>query len=175
MTEPITRLVLDDADTGDQILWFVRRYYRLRDAIPLRVPIPYLYLRDRDTYWFIKRLDLIEVRLFMVVNYSYEEAQKGNPLYIDAVGKTLVSAKDLLQVEGRIEVIEAELEEGVRWHVIDLFGDAVEHQLLDLAGTEYGSIPSVEQKYEDGKFYGVVVWKHHERDAPRTDKQERRL
>jgi hypothetical protein len=171
----VSRIVLDDADTGDEILYFVRLFYRRRDAIRLKVPRPYLYLRDRDTKRFIKRLKEMEVRMFMVVDYSYEEAKKGNPLYVDAVGKSLLSAKDLYDKEGRIEEIEGDLEEGVRWHVIENFGDAVEHQLLDLAGVEYGSMPSVEQKYEDGKFYGVLVWKHHERDEPRSKKEERTL
>jgi hypothetical protein len=171
----VTKLILDDADTGNEILYFVRLFYRRRDAIRLKAPRPYLYLRDRDTKRFIKRLDYMEIRLFMVVDYSIEEASKGNPVYIDAVGKTLVSAKDLHDKEGRIEEIEGELEEGVRWHVIENFGDAVEHQLLVLAGVEYGSVPSVEQKYEAGKFYGVLVWKHHERDEPRSKKEERKL
>jgi len=149
----ITRLVVDDADTGNEIMFFYRRGK------------PYLYLRDAYTKRFIKRLREVEVRVYQVVEYSRELARKGNPLYLDAVGKTIVTVeeiKDLDRVEDRLEI-------AVYHIVMRYFGKYVAFDLLELRGTEYGSEKTTETYYEDEKFTWTLVWKHHPEDRPESE------
>jgi len=153
-------LVFDDDDTGNEILHFVRRKKH------------YLYLRDRFTKRFIKRLVFMELRVFEVVDYSEEMAKKGNPLYIDAVGKTLLTPEamvyfDVCEIE-HSEEIEKPLDDGLLRQMTRMFGSAVVNELFELAGYEHGSKPSVSQRYTYGKFYWVAVWKHHKEDEPKS-------
>lgn len=146
------RVALDDSDTGHEIIFFYRRGR------------PYTFLRDKKTKRFIRILRRVELRVFMEVEYSEEEAKKGNPLYVDAVGKTLLMPHHI----PKLEEIENKVEDMVVWIVRRLFGLYVAHGLLDLRGIEYGSIKTVEEEWEEGKVHYVVIWKHHPEDKGKT-------
>jgi len=162
--------VVDDADTGDEILWFVRRGR------------PYLYLRDRSTKRFIRRLIGVELRLFMVVDYSEEHAKKGNPLYVDVVVVLPISPETFEEMDAKEKLAES-LCAG---KVSALFGSYVENELLDLSGVEYGSDVRNEFKSTEviirrkrlitieviktDRYFWSVVWKHHKEDAPKSEK-----
>jgi hypothetical protein len=162
------RVVLDDADTGEEIVTFWRRGRA------------YTYLRDRVTKRFIRRLIGIELRIFMEVEYDPVRAKKGNPLYVDAV---LVGALkpemifELLRYEDdQIDLCERETARDFGWAVVDL--------LLDLRGIEYGSeirseliekeVVKVRRRLREVDvpktylFYYKVVWKHRPEDKPKT-------
>lgn len=157
-------LVLVDADTGHELLHFVRRRKH------------FIYLRDKETKRFIKKLDFMELRYFQVVDYSEEQARKGNPLYIDAVGKSLLSPETLFETVTELEMCEIEdyerfetlIGKSLERRLVAMFGTFVVDQLLEDAGIEYSSEPSVTQRVTFGKFYYVVVWKHHKEDQPRS-------
>jgi hypothetical protein len=173
-----------DADTGDEILYFVRRYYRRIDTIPLVEPIHTLMLRDAKTKRFIRRLIGVELRLFMVVEYTEEEAKKGNPLYVDAVGIRAIEPKSFPDREDELRTIESALS----GKVAENFGSYVESELLDTAGQEIGSeirrdLVGVETVFRGTGarrhlvnvdapntrlWYWSLVWKHHKTDAPRS-------
>jgi hypothetical protein len=133
-----------DADTGDEILYFARRFR------------PYLYLRDTTTKQFIRRLRHVEIRLFMVVDYSESEAKKGNPLYVDTGIFTQLTPEEFT----RREDIETQLETMLKDEVKGLFGEHIVQKLLELAGVEYGSQPKYTSRYEESKAHYVIVWKH---------------
>jgi hypothetical protein len=167
-------LILVDADTGDELLHFVRRWRRRIDAIPLRIHRHYLFLRDTSTKRFIKMLHFMELRVYCVVEYSEETAPRRNPLYVDAVAKTLLSPNVMVQ-EGKCEVELHEdfgwkLEKALRAEVKRLFGGVAAYELLDLAGVEFGSVPSVTEEAKDHRYAWVVVWKHHKTDEPRSER-----
>jgi hypothetical protein len=145
-----------DADTGNEILYFVRRGK------------PYLYLRDAKTKIFIKRLKYVEKRLYMVVDYSYEEAKKGNPLYIDAGIFTQLKAEEFPERDK----IDSKLDHALAQQIREMFGEAVAKQLLELAGEEYGSKPYYTTKHEDGKATYLAVWKHKPEQPPRKQEGE---
>lgn len=145
-----------DADTGQEILYFVRTVYRWIDTIPLKEPIHVLMLRDMETKRFIRRLKTVELRVYMVVDYSVERAKKGNPLYIDAVGTSQLKPKEFK----RRDVWEWAIEKALTTKVAEEFGYYVAKDLLDLAGYEYGSEIKVEEKIQDLKAHYVKVWKH---------------
>jgi len=153
--------VIDDADTGNEILWFMRRGR------------PYLYLRDRDTKAFVRRLIGVEFRLFMVVDYDVTRAKKGNPLYIDATTVMALSPETFEVKEEKEEVLES-LCVG---KVSEYFGHYVSDEILDLSGLEYGS--EVRKEFLSTEviirrkrlitievaneiiYYWSLVWKHH--------------
>jgi hypothetical protein len=145
-----------DADTGDEIIYFVRRGR------------PYLYLRDARTKWFIKRLHYVEKRLYMVVDYSFEEAKKGNPLYIDAGIYTQLNPEEFPE---RRE-IDSKMDKALKDKIKELFGEAVVKKLLEPAGEEYGSKPYYTTRHEEGKATYLVVWKHKPEEAPRSKEGE---
>jgi len=138
-----------DADTGQEIVHFIR------------LKKHYLYLRDIETKRFIKRLKTVELRVFMVVDYSVERARKGNPLYIDAVGSSQLKPREFL----RRDVWEWVIGRALAHKVAEEFGFYVAHDLLDLAGIEYGSIIKVEERIQDRKARYVKVWKHRPEEA----------
>ena len=145
-----------DADTGDEIIYFVRRGR------------PYLYLRDARTKWFIKRLHYVEKRLYMVVDYSYEEAKKGNPLYIDAGIYTQLNPEDFPERHR----IDSKMEKALKDKIKELFGEAVVKKLLEPAGEEYGSKPYYTTRHEEGRATYLVVWKHKPEQTPRSKEGE---
>ena len=140
-----------DADTGDEIIYFVRRGR------------PYLYLRDAKTKLFIKRLRYVEKRLYMVVDYSKEEAKKGNPLYIDAGIFTQINPEEFPERDK----IDSKLDHALTQQIKTMFGEAVVKELLELAGEEYGSKPEYMTKHEEGKATYLAVWKHRPEQPPR--------
>jgi hypothetical protein len=145
-----------DADTGDEIIYFVRRGK------------PYLYLRDARTKWFIKRLHYVEKRLYMVVDYSKEEAKKGNPLYIDAGIYTQINPEEFPERHK----IDSKMEKALEDKIKELFGEAVVKKLLEPAGEEYGSKPYYTTRHEEGKASYLVVWKHKPEQTPRSKEGE---
>ena len=144
-------VVLTDADTGQEIVWFIRRGK------------PYFYLRDKETKRFIKRLKEIEVRCFQVVDYPIKRAKKSNPLYVDVVGITRITAEEW----DYIEEVEEKLEDATFLRVSSMFGYAVSNTLLELSGYEYGSELRVSAKYRENRYCWVVMWKHKPEDKPR--------
>jgi hypothetical protein len=144
--------VVDDADTGQEILHFIRRGRH------------FLWLRDKVTRRFIRRLKYVEKRLYMVVEYSVEEARKGNPLYIDAVICTQLNPEEFYIREHIIPQLERALRDFVRKY----FGSYVVDLLLDVAGEEYGSRPHYKTKYEEHKATCAIVWKHHPEERPKS-------
>jgi hypothetical protein len=145
-----------DADTGNEILYFIRRGR------------PYLYLRNAKTKWFIKRLHYVEKRLYMVVDYSKEEAKKGNPLYIDAGIYTQINPEEFPEKDK----IDKDLSKALKGQIKEMFGEAVVKQLLEPAGEEYGSKPYYTTKYEEGKSTYLVVWKHKPEQPARKQEGE---
>ena len=144
MARPRVEVERDD-DTGQEIVHFIRAGRH------------YLFLRDAVTRRFIRRLRYVEKRIFMVVEYSKEEAKKGNPLYIDAAIYTQLNAEEFFIRERIIPTLEKRLKE----YVAELFGPHVAEKLLEPGGEEYGSSPRYRTKHEEGKATCVVVWKHH--------------
>jgi hypothetical protein len=140
-----------DADTGDEIIHFVRRGRH------------YLYLRDRLTKILIRRLRSVELRLFMVVDYSEKQAKKGNPLYVDA---GIFSQLNPVSFSLR-KSIEKSLEKKLRERLEDMFGKSVAKELLELAGVEYGSKPYYPETIEQALAHYLVVWKHRKRETPK--------
>ena len=145
-----------DADTGDEIIYFVRRGK------------PYLYLRDAKTKLFIKRLTYVEKRLYMVVDYSKEEAKKGNPLYVDAGIFTQINPEEFPERDK----IDSKLDHALTQQIREMFGEAVVAQLLELAGEEYGSKPEYTTKHEEKKATYLAVWKHKPEESPRKQEGE---
>jgi hypothetical protein len=145
-----------DADTGDEIIYFVRRGR------------PYLFLRDAKTKVFIKILRYVEKRLYMVVDYSKEEAAKGNPLYVDAGIFTQLNPEEFPERDR----IDSDLDKALTQQIKEMFGEAVVRQLLELAGEEYGSKPEYATKHEEAKATYLVVWKHRPEQPPRKQEGE---
>jgi hypothetical protein len=145
-----------DADTGDEIIYFVRRGK------------PYLYLRDAKTKRLIKRLRYVEKRLYMVVDYSYEEAKKRNPLYIDAGIYTQINPEEFPERHR----IDSKIEKALTDQIKEMFSEAVVEKLLELAGEEYGSKPYYTTRHEEGKAVYLVVWKHKPEQTPRSKEGE---
>jgi hypothetical protein len=143
--------VLVDADTGDEIIYFVRRGKS------------YLYLRDKVTKRFIARLSSVEIRAFKVVNYSVSEAKKGNPLYLDAVVTTNITSEEFR----KLDEVEDNLDKATDSVVSRYFGKAVVEYLLELSGFEYGSKSMNPEEYGNAKGHYGLVWKHHLADKPR--------
>jgi len=148
-----------DADTGNEIIHFIR-YKR-----------HYLYLRDKRLKFFIKRLKYVEKRVFMVVDYSKEQAKKGNPLYVDAGIFTQLKPEEFLERDK----IDSKLDYALTQQIKEMFGEAVVKQLLELAGEEYGSKPEYMTKHEEGKATYLIVWKHTTTQKPRTQQGELKL
>lgn len=169
-----------DADTGEEIIYFLRTYYRRHDAILLKVPIHYLMLRDAKTKQFIRRLIGVEQRMFMVIDYSEEEAKKGNPLYLDAVGVHALSPEMFAERDRHMEILKSLL----AGKVGDYFGQYVVVELLNDAGEEYGSElrieltttivvmvhkkPRTRTVVNERVWYWSLVWKHRKEEAPKS-------
>ena len=145
-----------DADTGQEVVHFIRAGRH------------YLFLRDAITKRFIRRLRYVEKRLYMVVEYSKEEAKKGNPLYIDAAIYSQLNAEEFFIRE---RIVPA-LERALRLYVARLFGPHVALRLLEAAGEEYGSRPLYRTRHEEGRATCVVVWKHHPEEPVRRAEEE---
>ena len=152
----ISRVERDD-DTGEEMIFFYRRGR------------PYLYLRmAKPPRWFIRRLREFEVRAFMVVDYSIEEAKKQNPLYVDAGAYTVVVAEKFMEREKIAEELRKPIEKVIE----EKFGKAVKDQLLEDAGDEYGSEPHYTTRYEEHKCTVLVVWKHKPEEKPKSQETE---
>lgn len=151
--------VFDDADSGDEILYFIRRGRA------------YIYLRDAQTKRFIKRLHAMEIRMFEVVNYSEEQARKGNPLYMDAVTSTYLFPSEVGDVEN--------YEEYLHYKAVDktneYFGSFVADQLLDRSGIEYGSELRAEFQGKTEKapkmWFWSLVWKHRKEGKTKSEEE----
>ncbi|MEM2368415.1 MAG: hypothetical protein QXQ50_09320 [Candidatus Bathyarchaeia archaeon] len=145
-----------DADTGEQIIYFVRKGRE------------YLYLRDSVTKRFIRRLKTVEKRHYAVVDYSKEQAKKGNPLYIDSGAYTQLSPSEF----PKRHEINAKLETAIENTITRMFGEAVTKQLLEPAGYEIGSKPYYNTKAQENKATVLVVWKHHPEEPPKKQETE---
>ncbi len=140
-----------DADTGNEIIFFYRRGR------------PYLYLRDRRTKRFIKRLMVIEIRVFIVVEYGIEKAKKRNPIYIDNVVITSVRPKDMEKIEEiKEDLIDKAIEIIVRY-----FATPIAYYST-ISGIEYGSKVTKRGEYPKSFSY-EIVWKHHRKEEGKRE------
>jgi len=145
-----------DSDTGQEIIFFMRRGR------------PYLFLRNRVTKRFIKKLNFINVRVVMCVEYSKERAKKKNPIYVDNVVTTSIEPRHV----HLISKIEDWLEDRGYDVISKYFNRGVANE-YELVGYEYGSkckefmgVVDIYPKY----YYYHIVWKHHVEDEPRDRK-----
>jgi hypothetical protein len=175
---------VDDEDTGGEIVYFIRRgrpYLYLRGSPELYIRLLEKRLKKRLTEkekeelkgrlrgrLFIRRLSHVEKRVYMVVDYSREEAKKGNPLYLDAGIYTLFNAENFPERENAEEKLKDALKNAVK----RLFGKAVVKKLLKDAGVSYGSEPYYRTGYADNKATSLIVWKHHPEDKPKSKETE---
>ncbi len=141
-----------DADTGEEIVCFVRRGRRV------------LMLRDRVTKRFIKRLIGVEQRVFMVVDYSKEQARRGNPLYLDAVGVQVLTPDMFVERDRYMEILKNLLSKKVG----EYFGGYVVDELLTEAGVEYGSELRHISTADVNLWYWSLVWKHSKEEEARS-------
>jgi hypothetical protein len=178
---------VDDEDTGGEIIYFIRRgkpYLYLRGSPELYIRLLEKRLKKRLTEkekeelrgrlrgrLFIRRLMYVEKRYYMVVDYSKEEARKGNPLYVDAGIYTLFSAENFPKKEEAEKKLKNALKDAVK----RLFGGAVVKKLLEDAGVSYGSEPYYRTEYVNRKATSLVVWKHHPEDRPKRREAEETL
>jgi hypothetical protein len=178
---------VDDEDTGGEIIYFMRRgkpYLYLRGSPELYIRLLEKRVKKRLTEkekeelrgrlrgrLLIKRLQHVEKRFYMVVDYDKEEAKKGNPLYVDAGIFTLFNAENFTQREEA----EKKLKEALEGAVERLFGKAVVKKLLQEAGVSYGSEPYYRTEYANHKATSLVVWKHHLEDKPKMKETEEKL
>lgn len=135
-----------DADTGNEIIFFYRRGR------------PYIYLRDRRTKRFIKRLKAIEVRVYTVIDYGKEKAKKANPIYVDNVVITTIKPEDM----ERLEEIEEELIDKSIEVIMRYFATPIVHYAT-ISGIEYGSRVTKRGEYPKSYYY-EIVWKHHKKE-----------
>lgn len=160
-----------DDDTGEEIIYFVRRgrpYLYLRHAKPIPVLVRG---RVRMLRPFIKRLLRVEIRVYKEVKYSIKEAKKQNPLYLDAGAFTQVSPEDF----PKKSAIKDELIKVIDNVVTMKFGRAVTRQLLKERGVVYGSKPEYDALYEKGEVVVSLVWKHKPEEKAKSEKLRERL
>jgi hypothetical protein len=149
----MSRRVFVDSDTGQEIIYFIRRGK------------PYLFLRDIVTKRFIKKLNYINIRVIQCIEYGKDKARKGNPVYVDNVTTTSLEAKHI----HLLDKIKEWLEDRGYKVIASLFNRGVANQ-YELIGIEYGSeikefmgVKDVYPKY----YYYHIVWKHHLEDKPK--------
>jgi len=142
--------VYTDADTGNELVFFVRRKRWV------------CYLRDVKTKRFIKGLRNVEIRCYLVVDYSVERAKKRNPLYIDLVVRTVIQPHEILELH---EIMER-LEDAGRRIVQRFFGYWVSRLLLSVSGYEFGSRITVFTLWKDRRCSYTLMWKHHPSEIP---------
>jgi len=139
--------VLIDADTGDEIIVFLRRgrYYA--------------FLRDRETKRFIKMLRVIRVTGIGCVDYVSPRKPYHN-LYIDVNVSTDIKPIQVYE----LRKIEREIEREIRWKVEEKFGFRVA-KMLEIIGIQYGSKPC---GYSYPMYSWYMVWKHYT-DIPKEE------
>ena len=145
-----------DADTGEEIIFFWRRGK------------PYFFLRDIKTKRFIRKLNAIEVRVFLVVSYSKKMARKGNPIYCDLVVKTVIYPRYI----EKIDDIERWLEDRGYSIIAEYFNWGVSG-LAEISGVEYGSqIYQVDlrENYYPRQYAYTIVWKHKEDEEGKSER-----
>jgi hypothetical protein len=147
--------VIDDADTGDEIVFFYRRGR------------PYLFLRDRVTRRFIRRLYHIELRVIAVVDYPVERARKDNPVYIDAQIDTQIDAEEFARREEFIPDLQERLRRFLASSDEMGFGWGLIGSELEFSGEEYGSKPKYDTYFKNNEATCVVFWKHRPEEAPK--------
>lgn len=141
-----------DADTGEEIIFFIRRKR------------PFLFLRDRETKRWIAKLEAMEIRMYLVVEYPIEVAEKKNPVYCDAETKTSITPEDI----DKADRIETWLMDRCIGAIRVYFNRGVAG-LATVSGVEYGSKIDKSSLYPHN--YGfTLVWKHHKGDEPRSEK-----
>jgi hypothetical protein len=136
----ITSFTIVDDDTGNYITYFVRRGK------------PYLWLRDKRKR-FLRRLDFIEVRAYIEVRYSREEAKKRNPIYVDTVGMVIIKPEDIMAY-GLEHVRKRAMDESMEYHR-EKFGSRI-MRITHERGWEHGSIRKGIEDY--GQIYLHTIW-----------------
>jgi hypothetical protein len=141
MAKPRAKVFID-SDTGNEIIYFIRRKR------------PYLYLRDKVTKRFIRRLRQMDVRAFFLIDYI---GRKANPIYVDAMATKAIVPQDieyLDKIEDRLMNIAIEgTAKYFGWYVIRV---GIE------SGYEYGSKITISK---DVAF--KIVWYHHKGKEPK--------
>jgi len=129
-----------DSDTGEEIIYFVRRGR------------PVLYLRDRVTKRFIRRLRYVRLSVTMSVDYTV----KGKPyrsIYIDARISTDLRPRDF----PNRHIIEKELESKLM-EIVEFKFNPELAGMMDIVGIDYGSKRC---KYVYPKYVAIIIWERH--------------
>ena len=142
-----------DADTGNYITYIVRK------------GIPYMILRDKKTGRILKFLKNIEIRSIASVEYSEEQARKKNPIYIDAVSKTLIGIDEFLDINHTIAIME----DTVLRVIEAYFGKYVE-ALAKVRGIELGTYITTNNTWQARESSYTIIWKHHKSSSPKQAK-----
>jgi len=142
-----------DADTGNYITTIVRR------------GIPYMILRDKKTGRIIKFLKNIEIRSIASVEYSEEQARKKNPIYIDAISKTLISIDEFLDIDHTIAIMEDTV-----LRVIEAYFGMYVEKLAKVRGIELGTNITTNNTWQARESSYTIIWKHHKSSSPKQAK-----
>jgi len=140
-----------DADTGNEIIFFYRRGR------------PYLYLRDRKTKRFIKRLMKIEIRVFIVIEYPETIAKKKNPVYIDNVTITTITPEFIEKIH---EIKEDLIDKGIEI-IMRKFSTPLAYYAT-VSGIEYGSKITRKVAYPK-EYYYEIIWKHRPKEKGKKE------
>jgi len=143
---------LIDASTGYEIIAFVRRGRW------------YWYLRHPRTKRFIRRIRELTIKITVTVEYSEEEAQKKNPLYIDmTVSTTLTDTfkpRDILEVQDKLidkahKILEQKFSAGIPY-------------ISDVSGIEYIARRATTATYPEAHVE-LIWWHRSEADSSEED------
>jgi len=139
---------LIDAQTGYEIIAFVRRGRW------------YWYLRHPRTKRFIRRIRELSIKITVTVEYSEEEAQKKNPLYVDMTVSTTLrdhfEPRDILETQDvLIDVAHREIS---AW-----FGVGIVH-ISEVVGIEYFSKRITKVDFPEVKV-DLIWWHRSEVDS----------
>ena len=124
----MTRIFLDE-DTGEECIIFLRRGK------------PFIFLRDPVTKRFIKKVNYVDVR----VTITFEYKSKKHPLYIEAGGRTTITAgifegcKDKECLEAEMDTIWYELSDAIFDALEERFNPAIRSR-AEIEGISFGTI-----------------------------------
>jgi hypothetical protein len=135
-------LLFDDADTGHEIIVFLRRGKWI------------CYLRHRITKRFIKRL--IGFSIWTAFLFEYPRGKRGNPLYVDLKVGTSVKPEDAVNY---FAIEEKMIDAGL--NIIREYFGTVVAGLSQVVGVEYSSILA-KKWHPNGIAY--LVWHHYKND-----------
>jgi len=142
-----------DADTGNYITTIIRK------------GIPYMILRDKKTGRIIKFLKNIEIRSIASVEYGEEVARKKNPIYVDAVSKSLIGIDEFIDIDHTIAIMEDTV-----LRVIEAYFGRYVEALAKVRGIELGTHITTSSTWQARESSYTIIWKHHKGSEPRQAK-----